>query len=233
MSKTENPILAHLANVETWERQLDEHLLLQYEPEAIAAEADRDRIFYQTNEMLAEIANAFITHGRFKDHFDTSKCSTFPFGQYLLIRSEKMDVTINWGVEYNDFYLEAYLSHAENIRFMTDDFWQNLLQLKDLGEFSLAGDGGLSSEQRPYFENKTSAVFQLIRTFMLNQAERMHAGDYGTQWEYPTLVIKWPMDDDWTSLLTKAATAFKLLYTLNYQLWKVSDLADKKQKRKL
>lgn len=233
MSKTENLINSNCANFKIWERQLSEHLLLQYEPASIEANADQERIFYQTNEMLAQIANAFIAHGKFKDQFDTSKCSTFPFGQYLLLRSEKMDIPINWGVEHNDFYLESYLYQAENIRFMTDDFWQSLLALKDLGEFNLVGGGGLNSTQRPYFENKTSTIFQIIRTFMINQAERIRAGDYGMQWEYPTLVIKWTMDNDWASLLTKAGKAFKLLYSLNYQLWKISDLADKKQKRRL
>jgi hypothetical protein len=41
------------------------------------------------------------------------------------------------------------------------------------------------------------------------------------------------MDHNWASLLEKASKAFKLLYLLNYQLWKISDLAAKKQKSDL
>ena len=111
---------------ENWEHQLDEHLLLQYEPEAIEAEADRERIFFQTNDLLLSIAGNFFSYGKFKDKWDTSKCSIFPFGQYLLLRSEKMDITFNWGVELNDFYLETHIMHSEDLRFMTDDFWRNL-----------------------------------------------------------------------------------------------------------
>jgi hypothetical protein len=68
---------------------------------------------------------------------------------------------------------------------------------------------------------------------MINQMERMTSGDYGMQWEYPSLTIKWEMDHDWASLLEKASKAFKLIYTINYQLWKISDLADKKQRSSL
>ena len=212
---------------ENWEHQLDEHLLLQYEPEAIEAEADRERIFFQTNDLLLSIAGNFFSYGKFKDKWDTSKCSIFPFGQYLLLRSEKMDITFNWGVELNDFYLETHIMHSEDLRFMTDDFWRNLLELKELGKFEYASGGGLMSEQRPYFENKTSIVFQVIRTFMLNQTEVMNDGN--CQWEFGSLVLKWEMNNDWPSLLEKACKAFKLMYQLNYQLWKVHDLAQKKQ----
>jgi hypothetical protein len=166
-----------------------------------------------------------LTYGKFKDDWHTSQCSIVPFGQYLLIRSKKMDIVFNWGVELNDFYLEAYLVYAENLRFMTDDFWGNLLELKSLGKFEFSGGGGLNKVQRPYFENKTSTIFQIIRTFMINQTERMNNGN--CQWEYGTLALKWAIDNNWNLLLKRACKAFQLMYQLNYQLWKVSDLTKK------
>jgi hypothetical protein len=227
LEKSKALINKNKPDFELWEHQLGEHLLLQYEPSAIEAVADQERIFFQTNDLLIDIANNFFSYGKFKDSFDTSKCSLFPFGQYILIRSEKMNITINWGVEWNDFYLEACIMHAENIRFMTDNFWQSVLDLKEIGQMSLTGGGGLNSEQRPYFENKTSTVFQIIRSFMINQMEKMNSGDHCAQWEYPTLTLKWAMDHDWLNLLEKTSRAFKILYSLNYQLWKVNDLAKK------
>ncbi|MFP3596963.1 hypothetical protein [Chryseobacterium sp. SIMBA_029] len=213
-------------NFENWERQLGEHLLLQNEPETNVDEADRERIFFQTNDLLFSIAETFFSYAKFKDSWDTSKCSMFPFGQYILLKSEKMDISFNWGVELNDFYLETYVNHSENLRFMSDDFWAILLELKGLGNFEYSGGGGLNSQQRPYFENKTSAIFQIIRTFMLNQTDRMHDGN--TQWEFGSLVLKWKMDNNWSSLLERACKAFRLMYQLNYQLWKVHDLNKKK-----
>lgn len=52
---------------------------------------------------------------------------------------------------------------------MTDEFWMMILELKTLGEFYYQEMGALSAEERPYFENKTSTVFQMIRNFMLFQ----------------------------------------------------------------
>lgn len=42
------------------------------------------------------------------------------------------------------------------------------------------------------------------------------------------LIIKWPMDNKWPDFLERACKASKLLYNLNYQLWKISNLAGKK-----
>ncbi len=141
--------------------------------------------------MLSNIAANFFTVGKFRNNWDTSLCSVFPYGQYLILRSEKMGIEFHWGVDRDCFYLETHLEHAENIRHMTDDFWLTLLKLRDTGEFELLGGGGLDRSQRPYFENKTSFVFQLIRTFMINQTHAMNDGN--CSWEYPRLVIKWKM----------------------------------------
>ncbi|MDN5397487.1 MAG: hypothetical protein L0G39_21835 [Chryseobacterium sp.] len=213
-------------NFENWERQLGEHLLLQGEPETNGDEADRERIFFQTNDLLFSIAENFFSYAKFKDRWDTSNCFMFPFGQYISLKSEKMDISFNWGVELNDFYLETYVNHSENLRFMSDDFWAILLELKGIGDFEYSGGGGLNIQQKPYFENKTSVIFQIIRTFMLNQTDRMHDGN--TQWEFGSLVLKWKMDNNWSSLLECACKAFRLMYQLNYQLWKVYDLTKKK-----
>lgn len=227
MMGIDNFVAKSRSNFDIWEKQLHEHLLLQYEPEAVETEAERERIFFQTNDLLISIAENFLVYGKFKDSWDTSKCSFVPFGQYVLLRSEKMDIVFNWGIEGSDFFLETYLMYSENIRCMTDEFWETLLELKRLGKFEYAGGGGLNPQQRPYFENKTSAIFQIIRTFMLNQTESMNDGN--TQWEFGTLALKWEATDDWTDLLERTSKAFKLMYQLNYQLWKIHDLATKRR----
>ncbi|SFH37078.1 hypothetical protein [Pedobacter insulae] len=227
MANLKNIINKNQPNFEIWEQQLNDHLLAQFNPDAIQDKFEHERIFFQTNGLLSEIAENFFSFGQFKDEWDTSKCSIFPFGQYLLLRSRKMDIVFDWGMDMKSFYLETNLKHSDNMRFMTDDFWAALLELKTLGKFELSGGGGLNSEQRSYFENKTSAVFQLIRTFMLNQTERMNDGN--CQWEYPSLTLKWEMDNNWVSLLEDSCKAFRLMYQLSYQLWKVDDQMRKKQ----
>jgi len=212
-----------------WTRQLSEHLTAQYQPSTYDEE-EHQRIFFATNELLMGIARNFFTYGRFKDQWDTSKCSLHVFSQYLLLKSEKIDLEFQWGMDMNGFFIEANLTCTENLRYMTDDFWTAILALKDLGKFEYIGSGGLNAQEKPFFENKTSTIFQIIRRFMLYQMEQMMSPNtyQHSNLELGQFVIRWNFDTDWPTLLEKSCQSFKILYNLNYQLWKITDLANKK-----
>ena len=66
MSSIETLIKKKRPNFEVCERQLGEHLLRQYEPEAMGTEADQERIFCQTNQLLISFAEVFFSYGKFK-----------------------------------------------------------------------------------------------------------------------------------------------------------------------
>jgi hypothetical protein len=70
MSTIDNLITKNRPNFELWERQLGEHLLTQYEPEAIESKAEDERIFFQTNELLIGIADNFFV-------YESSKTASF------------------------------------------------------------------------------------------------------------------------------------------------------------
>lgn len=214
---------------ELWQQQLSEHLLAQYEPGSLSKE-ENERIFFQTNDLLIAIAQNFFTYGKFKDKWDTSKCSLYPFGQHLLLNSKKLNLNFQWGVDRNSFYLESYITHPDNLRYMKDEFFANLLVLKELGQFEYTGNWPLNAKERPYFENKNSTVFQMLRSYMLFQMQQMASPPN----HYPQshlnlgeLMLKWDFDTDWAILLEQSCRAFKILYHLNYQLWKISNLAKK------
>ncbi|MFP9097919.1 hypothetical protein ACLI09_02595 [Flavobacterium sp. RHBU_24] len=221
------------ANFDRWDEQLDEHYELQYNPGNFDSD-ESESIFFQTNGLLMAIASNFFSFGKFKDQWDTSKCHINFMGQNLLLKSEKMNITFDWGLDRNEFYMDAYIMYPENIRYMTDDFWGLLLELKTLGTFEYTGSGYLSTEERLYFENKTSTVFQMVRNFMLYQVEKMQ----GTNYQQPPsmdigrFVLRWHAHTEWRELLEKTCKAFKLLYIINYQLWKISDLARKKSEKR-
>jgi len=212
-----------------WDRQFDEYLRAQYEPHELSQD-ENERIFFQSNELLMDIASSFFSYGKFKDKWDTSKCYAHIFGQSLLLKSEKMDLTFQWGADRDCFYLESYIICAENLRYMTDDFWELILALKKQGEFAFSGMGGLNMEERAYFENKTSAIFQMIRNFMLFQTEKMNGSNcqQPPSLELGHFTIKWNFKTDWETLLVETCKTFKILYAINYQLWKITDLANKK-----
>nr|WP_121271770.1 hypothetical protein [Pedobacter schmidteae] len=212
-----------------WKEQLQEHDDAQYNRIDLSTE-EMERVFFQTNELLIDIANNFFSYGKFKDNWDTSKCYLNVFGQCLLLKSEKMNQIFYWGVEKNTFYLESHIMYAEHLRHMTDEFWVMLLELKGLGDFEFSAMGSLSVEERPFFENKTSTIFQIIRGFMLYQFEKMNGSDYQQppSMELGQLKLTWDFNTPWAILLEQTCKAFKLLYHINYSLWKIEDLAKKK-----
>jgi hypothetical protein len=216
-------------NFDRWSQQLEEHLHHQFNRDSGNKE-EFERIFYQSNELLIGIAENFFTYAKFKDSWDTTKCSLNVFGQHLLLKSEKMDLIFYWGLDREGFYLETDIIEPENLRYMTDEFWEILLDLKDMGEFEFSEMGSLSAIERPFFENKTSVVFQMIRRFMLYQVEKMNGSNYQQppHMEIGQLVLKWDFEIGWSNLLEQASRAFQLLYKLNYQLWKITDLGKKK-----
>ena len=222
-------ITTNSKNFDRWSQQLEEHLHHQFN-RTEGKKEEFERIFYQTNQLLIGIAENFFSYGKFKDSWDTSKCSLNVFGQHLLLKSEKMDLIFYWGLDRAGFYLETHIIDPENLRYMTDGFWATLLELKEFGEFEFSGMGTLTAEERPYFENKTSVIFQMIRRFMLYQVEKMNGSNYQqpTYMEMGQLVLRWNFETGWSNLLEQASKAFQLLYKLNYQLWKISDLAKKK-----
>lgn len=179
-------------------------------------------IFFQTNEMLGILSKIFIKAGNFMDTMDSSKCSMHVYGQYLLVRSEKMNITFDWGVEHDYFYLESYLGHADKLRYMDDEFYRSLLELKALKNFEYRLNGTLSKDQKPYYENKTSLIFGLIRNYMLHQDEKLNSEDFRLRASFDpgNLSVKFPFELGWDAIIREAGHAFKLMYRLNYLLWK-------------
>src|SRR5665213_1726325 len=208
-----------------WAEKYEEFLFGNYHADKVG-KAESERIFFQTNELLISIANNFFAYGRFKDQWDTSKCSFHYLSQYLFLKSSKMDVEWRWGLDSSNFFLECYLHNGHNIRYMTDNFWKNLLDLKALGDFEFLPQHSLSVQKRTFFENKTSTVFQLIRNYMVDQIAAMNSGSNRPNVFIDTGCIRltWPPGNGWPDLLERSCRAFKLFYSINYQLWKVSHL---------
>ncbi|QNN42638.1 hypothetical protein [Pedobacter roseus] len=208
-----------------WDVMLDEHFDCQYNG-LDWDEKERERVFFQSNELLMSIAEHFFSLGKFKDSWDNSKCYINVYGQNLLLKSEKLDTIFHWGLDEHYFYLECHIIYAENLRYMNDEFYELILALKALGDFEFFEVGRITKDERPYYENKTSTVFQLIRNFMLYQTEKMNGSNYQ---QPPSLdlgqfCLKWDAQRiDWEELIEKASAAFKIMYNINYKLWKVSN----------
>lgn len=223
----EKIIMSNSYKFEKWNQQMKEQIEVNYHLKDFD-DKERDKIFYSTNELLFEISENFFRYGNFKDDWDTSKCYLNFGGQNLLLKSLKMNFTFDWGVDNDQFYLQSYLTHSENLRYMKDDFWEMMLGLSQYGDFKFVENAGLDSQQRIKFENKTSNVFRLIRNYILFQvddsADNRRHSDLDLGW----FEIRWNFGTDWAKVLENSCKAFKDLYRLNYQLWKITDLKNKK-----
>lgn len=224
----EKIIKSNCDKFENWDRSMYE----QFQVNNFLREFDdkeRERIFFSTNELLFEIAENFFRFGNFKDDWDTSKGQMLVGGQQLLLKSLKMNQTFDWGVNEDKFYLQSYLFHSENLRYMNDDFWEMMLGLKQYGKFKFVENAWLDSENRKHFENKTSNVFRLIRNYMIFQLDNVNSNDFmrGDELDLGWFEITWDLGTSWVEILENSCRAFKVLYRLNYQLWKVTDLKNK------
>lgn len=144
-----------------------------------------------------------------------------------------MNLSFHWGLDGNSFYIESSIIAVENLRYMTDDFWEILLELKSLGAFEFREMGWLSPRERLFFENKTSTVFRVIRNYMLYQTEKMDGSNHQQPpfQELGQLILKWDIEAPWETLLDRFCKAFKVIYNINYQLWKIGDLSRKKSQK--
>lgn len=212
-----------------WNRQMREQVEVNYHLKEFD-DKERERIFFSTNDLLFKIAQNFFRYGNFKDEWDTSKCYINVGGQNLLLKSLKLNQTFDWGVDNDKFYLQSYLMHAENLRHMKDDFWETMLGLKQYGEFKFVENARLDSKRRQQFENKTSNVFRVIRNYMLFQIDNFNSDDFrrSNDLDLGWFEIRWDFGTSWDEILENSCKAFKDLYRLNYQLWKITDLKNKK-----
>jgi len=227
----EKIISSSLNKHEKWELNLRDHIEVTYGLKEFSKDYESN-ILFQTNDLLFEISENFFKYGNFKDDWDTSKFSMNYMGQNLLLKSLKTSHVFDWGVYQDHFYLDAYFLHSENIRYMGDDFWKTLLELDNYGQFSFVESCGLSKQYKEHFGNKKSNVFRVIRDYLLFQVETIYSTDYqrDPNLNLGSLELKWEFGTDWSVIVENSCKAFKALYQLNYQLWKVSDLKKKKQR---
>jgi hypothetical protein len=178
---------------------------------------------------LGDISNLFFKHGAFKDTFDNKYMSLNIYGLDVIIRSQKTESIYYFGIDRTRIYLTTQLRYPENIRFMEDSFYWEILNLKVLGEFNLEENGSHPSKLKKmypkFFNNSKSNIYRLLRNNIVDSTldEQIR--------EVENFKISWPSDINLTEFITKSSLAFKVLYKLNYELWKVHDFKRTKKSK--
>lgn len=189
---------------------------------------DRVDLTYKIAEVLSSISDLHFKYGGFKDEFDKTRMHLNPYGLNLIIKSKKLGSTFYLGIDrYEGIYIDTYLKEANNLRYMTDEFYKDFMSLSDFGKFIISDDFGSSKEMakkyNELFNNSKSNIFRLLRGYIIGITENeeyINLGHFRISWNYET---------DFDELLQNSCLAFKTLYKMNYSLWKISDLQDKKK----
>lgn len=213
--------------VNEWIDQINYYNKVTYWEREDTQEEDGIDLTLKTVNVLSSIFEIFKKFGGFKDEFDHSKFTLNIYGPSLIIKSIKTGVTFRLALDYKGIYLSTYLYKIKNLRHMDDQFWSQILKLPSLGEFELGeyefyGRETVQGHQE-LFSNQKSNLFRIMRSYfvgsILNEGEIIS----------PHFEMRWGYDNDLSNLILKGYETFKLLYNLNYLLWKVDDLKNKKQ----
>ncbi|GAB6119514.1 hypothetical protein [Dysgonomonas termitidis] len=217
---------ANIDNIPDWIETINTYNS-RFEKEELS-EDNRVDLTYKIADVLSEISDLHFKYGNFKDKFDKTKMHLNVYGLNLIIKSEKLDCTFYWGIDsYEGLYIDTYMKEANNLRYMTDDFYKDLMSLSDLGDFTIGENLGSSKEmEKKYnglFNNQKSKIFNLLREYIIGIVENEKYIDLGS------FRIKWNYETDFNELVQNSCLAFKILYKMNYSLWKISDLHRKKK----
>lgn len=180
----------------------------------------------QTANVLADLAELAIEYGNFKDEFDTSKMYLNLHGPSLIIRSLKTNQTFYLTIDLNGISLNTSIMNGDNLKNMDDSFWEELFAIKKLSGFDYEENSYFSIDvQRKYpelFRTYKNTMYLMFRKFFLSNTENHDNMDLGQ------LNVVWNTGEDFNTIIKEICLAFRSMYKMNYKLWKISDLKNKK-----
>lgn len=184
---------------------------------------ERANITNTAANVLGEISELFFKHGGFKDQFDNDKMYLNYDGFSVIIKAKKLNATFYYGIDGERLYLNAFLIFPENLRYMEDGFYKDIFELEKLGNFELKQSErytGIKDLKHTYnlFSNEKSVIFKLFRNYFVGVIENNENFTLGD------LHISWDFETDLKQMIMNACKAFKIMYKLNYRLWKAGEL---------
>jgi len=178
---------------------------------------------------LSKIAELCIRFGNYKDNWDYNNFYQHLYGPELIIKSSKTSCEFKIGLDNKGIYLSTDFRYNENLRYMGDEFWKLLLSLYEFDgfiyeEFEFVNDTRRKQFPELFSTNK-SMVFRILRKYIFDSTETDNRYVSSSVGE---LRIQWPSDTDFEEIIRNCCLGFKVMYQLNYSLWKVTDLKTRK-----
>lgn len=215
-------------NFTKWRKSINDYIIIRHTKD----ELDTKKLWDVTLpcvDSFAKIAKLCIKFGRFKDTWDLDNFQIFLYGPELIIKSVKMECQYKIGLDFSGIYLSTELFYNENIRHMKDEFWKSLLSLYEFKGFvyeEYEFVNNLKRKQFPeLFSTNKSMIYRILRKYFFDSTEadgRYYSSSVGE------LKIQWDTNCDFEYIIRSCCLAFKIMYQLNYSLWQITDLKNKK-----
>ncbi len=215
-------------NFNSWTDLINNYLEIRHSDEELKA-GERWKVTLGCVNSFSKITELCIEFGGFKDTWEYENFYQNIYGPELIIKSTKTDCVFKIGLDGKGVYLSTDLCHYENIRHMGDEFWKLLLSLYDFEgfiyeEYEFVND--IRRKQFPdLFNTNKSMVYRILRKYIFDSTETNISYVSSSVGE---LKIQWGSNFDFESIVRNCCLGFKVMYQLNYYLWKITDLKNKK-----
>lgn len=168
----------------------------------------------------------FFKYGSFKDEWENTKFYQHIYGPELIIKSIKTRSDFRLGIDEKGIYLSTDFRHTENLKNMDDKFWIKLLNLMEFEGFEYDEYEFIGDETRhkhpELFKNYKGMIFRMFRKYFFSMIEYKEVGTLGD------FKITWTNKIKFDDIIREGCIAFRIMYQLNYDLWKIDDLKNKK-----
>jgi hypothetical protein len=213
-------------NIPLWEEKYNNYIYSEYsEHELGKKEYTKTQLEFQV--VLYDIFKVFVSSSKIKYKHEDFYVNFFPFGINLLFDEPKTKTMYNFGIDENGYFMTVPLMNVENLKYMEDNFWRKLIQLNDFAKLNFIGDNNLTNKEgkkyEKYFKSQKSSVFQILRNYFLFEIFDDSVIDIGE------LNISWQPNISFEDLLVNGYKSFKILYDINYQLWHIGHLKEKRK----
>lgn len=189
---------------------------------------ENEKIIMNTARVFSEMLEIFIKHGNFKDTWDKTMLFFTPFILQVEKKSLKTDFSFELGLDINGIFLQTHIRYPENLKHMSDEFWLNFLELSKYGQFEFKENetfGIKTKREFPHlFQTFKGNLFKITRNYFA--AEFISKDHIDLGW----LVMTWSTEKyGMSEIFMNGCKTLKILYNLNYSLWKINVLKNKKK----
>ncbi|MEG1909373.1 MAG: hypothetical protein RR190_00195 [Bacteroidales bacterium] len=232
MNKT-NEIDKHISenskDFNLWINGINNYLDYKYSDKELESK-EAWKITSECIDVFADIIELCIKYGKFRDNWDYNHFYQNIYGPELIIRSLKTETEYRLGIDNEGIYLSTSLRFNENLRYMDDDYWRSVLNLSDFSGFIYNEYEFVSTERvkkfPELFNANKSIIYRILRKYLFDSTDTNSNYPHGSVGEFK---IYCSLSEDFEECVKRFCLAFKIMYQLNYKLWKVSDLKSKKK----